>query len=290
MILPELILSTWQNESVKQISTDTVKLCLDKKLFDSYPDDISYNFNSRGFRDDEWPESIEELQKCIWCFGDSQTMGTGNALDHTWFRILQNKTDTRCINISMEGASNDWIVRKINQVLAEISPQLIVVQWSFLHRTEDNNINLDDEQRRIAYMKNISTDHQIDNFKKLRATIDTAQTSVIESFNPKSVPIYTRHEFEKQIQAVQGVDWPDLINMSFDEVKNIDITLIKELEKIGIYDKVLEYLKYKNILPDILKVEQIDYARDGYHYGPMTAEKFVDDVMIKIKSLKKTFI
>ena len=78
--------------------------------------------------------------------------------------------------------------------------------------------------------------------------------------------------------------------MSFDEVKNIDITLIKELEKIRIYDKVLEYLKYKNILPDILKVEQIDYARDGYHYGPMTAEKFVDDVMIKIKSLKKTFI
>lgn len=35
---------------------------------------IEYRFNSRGFRDREWPENIKDV---IWCVGGSELLGTG---------------------------------------------------------------------------------------------------------------------------------------------------------------------------------------------------------------------
>ena len=125
MILSDFILPTRKNQIWSESGMDSRQLCLDQKHFDSYPYAIEYRYNSRGFRDDEWPSSMEELKKCIWCFGDSFTVGVGSPLSHTWVNILQNKSVLRCINISMDGASNDWIARKVVKVLEEIQPETL---------------------------------------------------------------------------------------------------------------------------------------------------------------------
>ena len=71
--------------------------------FLSYDYPINYQHNSRGFRDSEWPNDLDNI---IWCVGDSFTKGLGAPVEHTWPSILQNKTNKRCLNVSINGASN----------------------------------------------------------------------------------------------------------------------------------------------------------------------------------------
>ena len=101
--------------------------------YDQYPWPITYRYNSRGYRGQEWPG---DLHNAIWCFGDSFTVGLGSPLDHTWCHCLQQLSKQRIINISMDGASNNWIVRKIQELLIEVVPHTIVIQWSYAHRRE----------------------------------------------------------------------------------------------------------------------------------------------------------
>ncbi len=76
------------------------------KEFLDYPYPISYSYNSHGFRDDEWPD---DLSNVIWCIGDSFTTGVGVPFDHRWPNILQSKINKRCINLGIDGASNELI-------------------------------------------------------------------------------------------------------------------------------------------------------------------------------------
>ena len=70
MNLSDFILTTKQNQILTESAPDCRQHCLDRKHFDTYPYTIEYRYNSRGFRDNEWPDTIEELKNCIWCFGE----------------------------------------------------------------------------------------------------------------------------------------------------------------------------------------------------------------------------
>ena len=67
MILPNFILHSRVNLQQDYSGIDRIDKCLDKKHFKNYPHTIKYVYNSRGFRDTEWPDSIKELQNAIWC-------------------------------------------------------------------------------------------------------------------------------------------------------------------------------------------------------------------------------
>lgn len=109
-----------------------------KKHFKNYPYKIQYQYNSRGFRDQEWPESLDKLQNSIWCLGDSFTAGVGVPFPHIWPQVLQQITNLRTINISLDGASNNWIARHARTIIDEINPKNLIVQWSYSHRREDS--------------------------------------------------------------------------------------------------------------------------------------------------------
>jgi len=64
----------------KATGMDTLELCLNKEYFKSYTKQISYRYNSKGFRDDEWPEDLSDV---IWCVGDSFTVGIGQPFEET---------------------------------------------------------------------------------------------------------------------------------------------------------------------------------------------------------------
>jgi len=84
--------------------------------------------------------------------------GIGQPIEEIWGNVLQQKTNTRTINISMDGASNTWITRKAKYILKEISPATIVIQWSYVHRRESDNASLSDYKRRKHHSKDILTD------------------------------------------------------------------------------------------------------------------------------------
>jgi hypothetical protein len=280
MILSDLILVSQQNQNLSISGMDSKQLCLDKKHFDTYPHTVEYRYNSRGFRDNEWPDSIKELKNCIWCFGDSFTVGLGSPIEHTWVNILQQRTGIRCINISMDGASNAWISRKINQVSEEINPQLMVVQWSYLHRTESNDTRLSDEDRKVRHLEDISVTHQFDNFKNIRKNIINKQ--IVQSFIPCGLPIYTHNEYKQKIDDLKGDCWPELTNITLSDFNLIDEVVKKELKNFGILTNTIEYLEHKHLLDtidDCICINQIDYARDGHHYDRLTAGKFVDSII-----------
>lgn len=99
----------------------------------TYP--IHYSFNSRGFRDAEWP-CVAHLPRSIWCIGDSATMGIQTVFEHTWPHRLEQRTQIRTIKIAAPMISNDWIFRRAQNILTEIQPDIMILHWSFLTRRE----------------------------------------------------------------------------------------------------------------------------------------------------------
>lgn len=156
------------NQTLEYTGIDGFDNCRNQKFFLSYPHKILYQFNSRGFRDDEWPSNLED---CVWCIGDSFTVGLGSPYEHIWPRVLEKKIGVRCINISMDGASNEWISRKCLDLLSDLKPRALIVMWSFTNRREDPNNSLPDEDRRIWVNKNSNDQLDTENFLESRKKV-----------------------------------------------------------------------------------------------------------------------
>jgi hypothetical protein len=122
VILPDFQLSSRANQQWQYSGIDTLEHCSNKQHFLSYPHLVEYVYNQRGFRDEEWPDSLDELKNAIWCVGDSFTVGIGQPFAHIWPQVLSKSLARRTINVSMDGASNDWIFRKACQIIDKINP------------------------------------------------------------------------------------------------------------------------------------------------------------------------
>ena len=123
--------NTYINYNKKYFCPDCPKHNFDKTHFGQYPKKIHYNFNSKGFRDNEWPS---DLSNAIWCIGDSFTVGIGQPFDEIWPSQLQYNSKQNTINISETGCSNDRIAQRVKEIHARYNPKVIVVMWSYFHR------------------------------------------------------------------------------------------------------------------------------------------------------------
>lgn len=176
-LLPEVKIDSLAGQSCEYSGADSVNHCFDRAWFAAYPYEVSYHYNSRGFRDTEWPE---DLADAIWCIGDSFTVGIGSPFEHTWPHILQSELGIQTINVSMDGASNDYIARMSTIISSKIKPRAIVHQWSYIHRRESHDL------KRIHYKKS-SEQEDVENFVN---AIMRTQTDVptVHSFIPKFEP------------------------------------------------------------------------------------------------------
>ena len=243
----ELQLPYLKNERLDFTGIDSYVTCLNKKHFNAYPNKISYKYNSRGFRDEEWPEN---LQDAIWCIGDSFTVGIGQPVEETWSSMLQKKLGTRTINISIDGASNTWIARKAKYILKEISPATIVIQWSYTTRRELNDASLSDIERRRHYSeKDILIDaNDAKDFIKCFLDVEThkGNTDVVHTFIPHwsispGIYLFENSNFIKLLFKYHGL--------------------------------------YANDIKLTTDSTQLDYARDGHHYDIKTSSKYVAHIM-----------
>lgn len=150
MILPSFVIPELINKQCSETGVDSYDHCFDKNHYKSYPYSIEYKYNDRGYRDKPWPNN---LQDCIWCVGDSFTVGLGTPYENTWTQILEKVSGKPVVNVSMDGASNHWISRKVVEVCKTIQPKNIVIMWSYAHRRESTIESNTDLERRQHYLK-----------------------------------------------------------------------------------------------------------------------------------------
>lgn len=173
MILESLQLPELKNFTCNETGIDSLQNCRDKKHFKNFPHDVNYLYNDRGFRDDVWPNSL--LEEAIWCVGDSFTVGLGSPFQHTWPQVLQQKTNRKTITVAMDGASNQWINRKVKTILKEVKPKNIVIMWSYTHRRELPDESLTDMQRRVWLP--LDADGQVDYIDFKSCILDVCQNA-----------------------------------------------------------------------------------------------------------------
>jgi hypothetical protein len=240
MTLPELFIPENVNLSLEYSGMDSPNGALDKKHFDSYKKPVWYNYNSRGFRDNEWPSNLSDV---IWCIGDSFTVGLGQPFEETWVQQLNNYY--KAVNISMDGASNEWMVRKAKYIIDNVRPKNIIIQWSHCHRRERPNQSLSDMARRRHY---VHTDGLYDDLKNHFNCMRE-----IEQYKNNSNIIHS---------------WiPD---HCIDDEDNNFISKIFNRYYIELECQVLDNTR-------------LDLARDGYHYDVLTAKRYVKHYLELLK-------
>jgi hypothetical protein len=280
MILPDFILPSRINQHWEYSGIDSIEQCLNKKHFKSYPHKIEYRYNSRGFRDTEWPETLEELKNSIWCVGDSFTVGLGSPVEHTWSYQVGQKLNTRTINISMDGASNNWIARKAQQIIDTIGPKFLVVHWSYISRREANLDQVREDLWQTFYKKIADPAwprcHWTD-INNLPPAILKELNEVFGGWSQDRV-----HDEDLILMSVTSshdedvehtVNLINLLNFNCRHTKVIH-SFIPRFAPVG----YIENLQSKISGTIILELPQLDLARDGHHYDILTAQWFATAV------------
>ena len=299
MILPDFYLSSRANcaPSIEcgmdaLLYTDKNYGYTDKKdYFLNYPYPVEYRFNNRGFRDADWPTDTNELQNAIWCFGDSFTVGLGSSYNHIWSQVLQTRSQRRTINVSMDGASNQWIARKVDKLCHEIAPKTIVILWSYLHRREQPDQSKSDEDRR-DYGGRSSDEEDYNNFIQCVELVNKHkyQTQIIHLTIPDAQSCY---DIQLSWDNFKGPDWPTIsprsiseFNLMPDFVKN---EIVSFLDKNKKFQALLErndmFDKYKET-ENILEVPRLDLARDSHHFDIKTSKWISAQILTNLSKVK----
>jgi hypothetical protein len=161
---------------------DSLKSCVDLQHFLNYSKKITYEYNSRGFRDTEWPEDLSEV---IWCVGDSFTMGLGQPYEETWPYLLEKRIRKRCINLGEDGCSNDTIALRAQEIYKLYKPKIMVVMWSYLHRRRINNENVHFDK------KDFGLEKDLENFKKNFIEVNTLDCKILNLLIPNILALNT---------------------------------------------------------------------------------------------------
>lgn len=276
MILPEFILPSRVNQRWEYSGIDSPGTYSNLDQFHAYPYPVEYSYNNRGFRDTNWPT---ELKESIWCIGDSFTVGLGQSWSNTWPQQLQAKTARRTINVSMDGASNDWISRKTLDLIDNVSPDIIVIQWSFIHRREASRYRI--RQRLWSEFYN--------NVKDMSWPLcpDVNSRSTLPEFIQKeivklhSVSDFAVSDEDRRIFEDKTTDQQDVENLIL-HIQKLDSVSPGKIIHSFIPNFAQSHIDRRPIFSaarcSVGEVKQIDYSRDGLHYDLLSAELFVSGV------------
>ena len=285
MILPDLLLTTRANQHWTFSGMDSIESCVDKKHFKSYPYHVNYVYNSRGFRDKEWPSS-NELKNSIWCIGDSFTEGMGSPVEHTWPYLLQKQTNIKTINVSMDGASNTWIARKTVDILTQLSPKYIVIHWSYLNRREISQEEIWNKESNNCWQEIYSLLKESSwpdccNIAESKKLPEHIQEKIKSHWVD---PCYTEEE-RRRTDLFSTVE-EDLQNLRncINSINNANqsTTIIHSFIPEFAADKAEEIVNSVRSEMNITVISyfnKLDFARDHHHYDIKTATHFVNQLI-----------
>lgn len=278
--------------------------------FLNFPNSVVYEFNSRGFRDHEWPNN-EQLKDAVWCIGDSFTLGIGSPFDHIWPQVLQRRSNRRTINVAMDGASNEWISMMAKYILKEIKPTNLVIMWSYLHRRYGGLSTLNNNQRDDLLTEGA------DKYWKLFYHDVRLETWPLEAPSLKDFAQLPEH-IRRDFRDVHVNNWlivaddlgsarisDDLdrrihaeITRNRDDVENIKSCVLdtKSLQgDTNIVQSIIPQFAPTKYVPEVLEFlaqqapcleyfdRPLDRARDLHHFDIKTSEWIVDQLLPLIK-------
>jgi hypothetical protein len=260
------------NQQFDYTGIDSLNRCLDRELFTHWPHAIDYRYNSRGFRDQEWPQ---DLESAIWCLGDSFTVGLGSCFAHTWPQVLSQHSQRRVITVAMDGASNEWIARTACDAYDLAGPGNMVLMWSYLHRREHPDADLSDSDRRLYAVRSTMA-QDFENFSGCRKQVHAhcADANLIELIIPNFVVSFDNNTWSK----LRDPSWPIQMPSTLTEFQDLSPEIVAELRTLhGIdVDQLRELYTIQHQHPEYLsgvtRVEYLDRARDGHHFDRLTAE------------------
>ena len=162
----------------KTLGIDSLDHCIDKTHYKNYPHEIDYKFNEIGYR---CRPVNQYLGNEILAIGDSFTLGLGVNQKDCWSSQLEYLLDYPVLNFSLNGASNDWMSRKIKDLLTIFKPKCIIVHYSFSHRREKTKTDWHDDERTECDPL-YSSKENLDNWRMNFNTIESYGIPVIHSF------------------------------------------------------------------------------------------------------------
>ena len=215
----------YSNLQTNSLGLDSPEYCFDRQLFDQHSI-VNYQFNEIGFR----THLVDQFKSdAILVLGDSFTLGLGNNVTDRYTDVLEQQLSHQVLNFSLNGASNDWVARKLQQLLSLFQPRAIIAHYTFSHRRERSQTDWHDDERTECepfYSSEENYQNWLANFKKIQAL--AGDIKLIHSF------ICNWHD--------QPVDYSVL---------------------------------GPNVIPPL---PQLDFARDGFHYGPQTHQMLANTI------------
>lgn len=262
--------------------------CVNKKHFENYPWQVDYFYNRWGLRDDEWPQTHDDLQKAVWCIGDSFTVGVGQPFEHIWPQKLSKRIDLRTINVSKDGASNGWISRAAIEIISKYQPKNIVIMWSYLHRRPHMPNSLPDPKHILTQpnwkqcydrkkLPGQPECHSLADFRKLPQ--DT-QDFVIAQIGEEA---WTR-DLTKTQHFIRSTNEDDIdyftecVNLVETHRTNTNI-IHAVIPGFAPRDWISRAMQVLQACCHIPYTEQLDTARDGHHFDCITADWITEEIV-----------
>ena len=289
MLMPDLVLPSRVNQHWHMSGMDNPRYCNSKTHWYQYPYEVEYCYNSRGFRDQDWPI---EFHNTIWCLGDSFTVGIGSPVQHTWWYQLGMLTQQRVINISMDGASNQWISRKACDILNSGLCDTMVIQWSYTHRRERTDRENVVDLRWKRFYRDIQ---------------DTSWPMCPHWTQRDSLPVNIFEEIQQdpafaQVSEIPDedlrIDIPDREAVLDPEHNTLDfLQCLQRVEQcqgsseivhtfIPSWSDDTNIVKHQQAWPHSRKwlpeIQRQDWARDYHHYDILTAQQVAQDIKNKL--------
>ena len=214
-------------------------------------DNVTYTFNSHGFRG----EDLDVLAKYkVLIVGDSHTFGVGLDDTQTWTHqfktILPIKTNV--INLSIAGASMDYISRALLQSIDTIKPNVVIVCYTYDCRRETQMIAT---QGKITQINPTvpnqlpGDDESKDEFRSWFMTLNHHSN---------------QYNFDKNREMVRLICYKAKVPLIESTV--IDMLVIqKQMSK---------------------KLGYVDKARDGEHFGPNVHKRLAEQIYKKWTLIK----
>ena len=288
MLLSNIVIPKLAHKKFKFYSPDTQSDCQDLKHFKKYPYDITYEFNSRGFRDNEWPN---DLANAIWCLGDSATVGVGAPMAHSWPSQLAILTGMPTINLGIRAIDNYTISDIAGEIITNLQPRNVLILWSFFERRPVSNIHTEIVDLSEQLVVENDLDHY-DYFTKciLNLKGKNSKTNIIHGLVPNSTDFIWNDEcvIRRIWDDVKDPSWPEKIE-NIENIDTIDSRILDELNTVHhVYDRlkrISDWYKFKNefMKNEIGKFDQLDLARDGRHWDITTSKSIAN----KFKTLLK---
>lgn len=223
------------------------------------PKDITYRFNSQGYRCGEFELDESGRTLSVVSIGASEVIGTGLAEENTFPHVVAKLLESHLKrpvfnwNLGLGGTSADYISRTLASALPVLKPDIVLLIFPFAGRREHINV-----QGRIFLYNNVHADNKIQNrFLDPEDFNQTKANMMLSSDYNDQMNFYKNYQFCESLCEKHMTSWLFSSYKSdfFDQIHNL--INVEHFVTPGLGDLKIKYQDDPSI----------GLARDMWHPG-----------------------